>query len=180
MRLFIGLPLSGAATENTAALAARAQERIPGRYVPAFNYHLTLAFLGEVSEQQLASAKSALDAFVARFPAPRMTLCGLSYFSRPSNAILIRTAECEDDLFSMRGALLDTLTAQALPFTDGPFSSHVTLARHADTTHTPPESVPFSPVRFMAPHAVLYLSARNEHNILRYTPLHSVPFRIFP
>jgi len=180
MRLFIGLPLSSAAAEDTAALSARAQASIPGRYVPKSNYHITLTFLGEVNAQQLEHAKSALDAFAPQFCAPRLTLCGLSHFAKASNAILIRTAKSPDDLSAMRHALIQELNARALPFTDGPFCPHVTLARHCDVSGAELSAFLFSPVSFAASQAVLYLSARDEANILRYTPLHSVFFRDFP
>lgn len=176
MRLFIGFPLSSTAREDTAALAALAGQVFPGRYAPADNYHMTLAFLGEVSSEQLPDVRQALNAFAARFGAPQLTLCGLSFFARPANAILVRTIKSEEDLSAMRTALLDELTLRGLPFTDGPFSPHVTLARHADVSRTPPDSLPAQPVSFTAPQTVLFLSARDEHDILRYTPLYGVPF----
>ena len=180
MRLFIGLPLSLEAQENTAVLAREAQAVIPGRYALASNYHMTLAFLGGVLPERLEEAKQVLDAFAAQFSAPRLTLGPLSHFGKPSNAILIRTVSSPDALDAMHESLLSSLHLRALPVTDGPFSPHVTLARHADLTHAaqPLPAVPdFS---FTAPHAVLYLSARDEENILRYTPLHRAAFRSFP
>ena len=180
MRLFIGLPLSCEATESTAALAKKAQAAIPGRYVLDSNYHMTLAFLGDTPSERIEEAKRVLDTFAAQFSCPRLTLGALSHFGKPSNAILIRTASSPDDLDAMHECLLSLLRLHSLPFNDGPFAPHVTLARHADLSQEaqPLPSVPdFS---FIAPQAVLYLSARDEENILRYTPLHRADFRTFP
>lgn len=178
MRLFIGLPLSCPAQENTAALAARAQSVIPGRYVLASNYHMTLAFLGDTPGERLHEVRQVLDAFAAQFPPPRLTLDALSHFGREQNAILVRSVSSPDALDAMHEYLLSALRLRGLPVTDGPFTPHVTLARHADlTAEMPPAAPSFS---FCAPHAVLYLSARDEENILRYTPLHRAAFRILP
>ncbi len=175
MRLFIGLPLPGNAAEDTVLLAKRAQTSIPGRYTLPSNYHITLAFLGEVPPDRLPDAAQVLDAFAARFAPPRLTLGGLSHFGRPQNAILVREAHAPA-LPGMHDALSLSLRARQLPCTDGPFSPHVTLARHADLRLAPPQLLHAAPVSFCAPHAVLFLSARDGENILRYTPLHSAPF----
>lgn len=176
MRLFIGLALSAAAAEDTACAAARVQALIPGRYSLPENYHLTLSFLGEVPPERLEDARHALSAFAARFPAPRITLGDLSYFKDASNAILIRTAESPDDLPAMRDTLNALLDAHSLPHTDGPFSPHVTLVRHADLTACAPSALSCGQVRFVPACAALYLSARDADNILRYTPLFAADF----
>lgn len=176
MRLFIGLSLNAPARENTATLAGRVQTRIPGRYVLPSNYHMTLAFLGEVSPDQLPEAAQALDAFAAQFSAPRLILGPISHFGKVSNAILIRTVASPVDLSALHTALQKELSSRSLPFTDGPFSPHITLARHADTSHTPLETLPVDPVSYVPAHVTLFLSARDKENILRYTPLHTAAF----
>lgn len=180
MRLFIGLPLSCEAEENTAALADAAQRVLPGRYVLRSNYHMTLAFLGDTPPERLGDVRLSLDAFAGQFPAPRLTLGGLSHFGREENAILIRTVRSLDNLDAMHECLLSLLRQRGLPFTDGPFTPHVTLARHADLTGAPEFSSPVPDISFTAPQAALYLSARDDQNILRYTPLHRATFRLFP
>lgn len=176
MRLFIGLPPPPSAAESTAQLADRCAAVIPGRYSLAENYHITLAFLGEVPPEQLEEAKSALSAFAKRFPAPRLTLEQIAYFRHPSNAVLIRSVQSPDDLPHMHRTLCALLDAHVLPHTDGPFSPHVTLARHADLFGIDPASLHAPCVSFTAPHAALYLSARDEQDVLRYTPLFCTPF----
>ena len=176
MRLFIGLPLSSDAQRSTASAAQRCAKSIPGRYTLPENYHMTLAFLGEATEKQLEQAKDALFAFAARFPAPSLTLDALSYFRQAPNAILIRSVTSPDDLAAIHEMLLSLLSAYGLPHTDGPFSPHVTLARHADLTQADLGALHTAPVSFIAPEALLYLSARDESGVLRYTPLARAPF----
>jgi len=175
MRLFIGLPLSDDARACTARCAAQAAQAIPGRYTLSSNYHITLAFIGDVPPQRLDDAIAAVSEVSARFGAPRVTLGGLSYFNKPEKAILIRTAQSPDDLTALHEALCSALSSRGLPAQREPFSPHVTLARHADLTTAPAPQAP-PPAAFTAEHAVLYLSARDEENVLRYTPLHAAPF----
>ena len=180
MRLFIGLPLSEAAAENTSGLAQRCALHIPGRYSLPENYHMTLAFLGEVPAECFDRAADALCAFAAQFPAPRITLEELSHFRQPGNAVLIRRVSSPNGLAAMHAALLSELDARGLPRTEGPFSPHVTLARHADITCADLNALSAPSVSFTAPDAALYLSARDETDTLRYTPLVRAAFQVFP
>lgn len=171
MRLFIGIPLSPAACEDTAALARKAQRVIPGRYALESNYHLTLAFIGEVPPERLEETKAVLRAFAGKFVALEIALGGMSHFGKEKNAILIRTAQSKSDLYAMHDALCGLLLGRGLPHTDGPFAPHVTLARHADVTGAACEAVCAEDTLFTAREAVLFLSARDGENVLRYTPL---------
>ena len=166
MRLFIGFPLSQDAADDTAHIAKHCALHIPGRYSLPENYHMTLAFLGEVPPEDQCKAEEALHAFASQFSAPRLTLGALSYFRQAQNAVLIRTVSSTDALDAMHA--------------DGPFSPHVTLARHADVSKADLQTYAFSHISFTVHHAALYLSARDDQNILRYTPIAIAPFLPFP
>ena len=174
MRLFFGLSLPQPVCEAAKACAQTAQQTIPGRYVPAENYHITLAFLGDVSRERLEEARRVLEACAAGFPAPQLTLDGFSHFGRAQNGILILRVKSEPALDALHDALVKALGAQGLPADTGPFSPHITLARHACITDAPGDCPQLS---FSAAQAHVYLSARDEENILRYTPLYTVMFR---
>ena len=47
MRLFIGIALPATVRQALSGAAKTMESRMPGRYVPMENYHITLAFLGE-------------------------------------------------------------------------------------------------------------------------------------
>ena len=174
MRLFFGLTLPPEVRKATAAYAHRAAQTLPGRYALPENHHITLAFLGEVEPARLGGAQAVLAACAAAFPAPLVTVEGPGHFGREENAILTLRAGSEPPLAPLHEALVAALDARGLPFDPGPFSPHVTLARHARLTDAPPP--PFAPVRFRAARACLFLSARDRENVLRYTPLYSAPF----
>lgn len=173
MRLFFGLSLPDEIRDATSACARAAREIIPGRYALSENHHITLAFLGEVPPERLCDAQRVLAQCISLHPAPRLTLDGFSHFGRAENGILILRVKSEPALDSLHDALIRALIREGLPADPGPFSPHITLARHAQLGDSLPVCPPLS---FTAAHAHLYLSARDAQNALRYTPLHSISF----
>lgn len=174
MRLFFGLSLPEEIRAAAAACAQSAAASVPGRYALPENYHITLAFIGEVPPEHLTTAVRVLKDCISRFPAPRLALSGAGHFGRAQNGILILHADAEPALDPLHGALCSALAACGLPADPGPFSPHITLARHADVTRGLPPSPP--QLSFTAECAHLYLSARDEQGVLRYTPLASARF----
>lgn len=178
MRLFFGLPLPPHARQAVFARAREAERLLPGRYSLPENYHLTLAFLGEVSEERLSDAQAVLRECAASFPAPTVTLGAVDHFGRADRAILILRAQSDPPLDALHENLLSALQKAGLPAEPGPFSPHVTLARRADATRLSSlDPACFSPCAvFRAEHACLFLSARDEADVLRYTPLFRADF----
>ena len=173
MRLFFGLSLPGSIRAVTRACAESAALSIPGRYPPAENHHVTLAFLGEMPPERLPDARDVLARCAAAFPAPTLTLQGFGCFGRRENAILILRVRSEPPLWPLHDRLVRALAEAALPADPGPFSPHITLARHAAL----PDALPACPpVSFTATQAHVFLSARDTAGVLRYTPLETVPF----
>lgn len=175
MRLFFGISLPDDIRRAAAARAQDCRAFIPGRYVPAENYHITLAFLGDVPQERLADAQRVLASCIADTPAPALTLGETDYFGRQQNGILILRVQSEPALDALHGALVSALLADGLPADPGPFSPHITLARHACV---PDGMLPRGQALCFCPkEAHVFLSARDDANILRYTPLSSSPFR---
>lgn len=175
MRLFYGLSLPAHIRQETARACALAQSVIPGRYALASNHHITLAFIGDVDPSRLRDAASALQRCVSAFPAPRITLTEPDSFGRPQNAILILRAQSNPPLEPLHAALRGALHDLRLPASPGPFSPHVTLARHALLPQTLPR-LTAEPLTFTAENACLFLSARDRSGVLRYTPIFAVRF----
>lgn len=173
MRLFFGLPLPPDVRACVAQRAKDAQRVIPGRYTLAENYHITLAFLGEVPPDRLADACGVLARCVAGLPAPVLSPGGLAYFGRAQNAILTLRVHSDPPLEPLHDALVRALHGADLPADPGPFSPHITLARHAVL----PDALPAADAPcFCAREAHVYLSARDGENVLRYTPVASASF----
>ena len=174
MRLFFGLSLPDEIRRAAAMRADACRAAIPGRYTLAENYHITLAFLGSVPQDQLASAQRVLSACLRGMPAPTLTLGETGYFGRQQNGIHNLRVSSEPALDNLHHQLVHTLIQSGLPADSGPFSPHITLARHAVLPDSPLPAG--AALRFRPDAAHVFLSARDETDTLRYTPLYSVPF----
>ena len=179
MRLFYGLSLPDYIRAEAERAARQAETLMPGRYGVSSNYHITLAFLGEVPPERLGNAEAILTAHAAQTPAPTISLESVDFFGRAENAILILRARSIPALNALHDALVADAQANGLPADPGPFAPHITLARHAQTTPDALAAVRVSPLSFVPKAAHLFLSARDESNILRYTPLFTADFAPF-
>lgn len=174
MRLFFGLSLPDDIRRAAAKRAEECSQRIPGRYALTENYHITMAFLGDVPQERLPDAQRVLSSVIRSASSPLLTLGETGYFGRQQNGILILRVCSEPSLAPLHDALIEGLLAAGLPADLGPFSPHITLARHACV---PDGNLPGGEALFFRPeHAHVFLSARDESSILRYTPLFSSPF----
>ena len=108
--------------------SAAAALRLPGdaRRVPTENYHITIAFAGEVSGEQ-AIALRAIGAAVRH---PPFELCLDAYDYWQTSGVVVATArECPPTLLALHRALRDGFVGLALPADPTAFRAHVTLAR---------------------------------------------------
>lgn len=169
MRLFVGLASDAAVRGALARLSDSLQACIPARYVPPELYHLTLAFLGQRGEESLPGLQAALLDTAASAEAFSLTLEGIGYFGRDTDAILYAAAGDCPALSKLADTLRSRLTAAGETFDEKPMVPHVTLARKArlatDLPTFPRFSIPY-PVGALT----LFHSARMEGQ-LRYLPV---------
>lgn len=176
MRLFFGLSLPPDVRAAVSAFAASLASDLPARWVLPENYHITLAFLGDVPQERLPEASAILADCAASFPPVLLRLGIADHFGRAENGILILRVLAQPELLPLHDRLTQSLAAAGLPHDPGPFAPHITLARHANVAAHPLPDMPPCSLNFLAQEACVYLSARNESNILRYTPLAHFPF----
>ena len=131
MRAFIALELPEAFADEADALARRLEAACAGRFVPAENRHLTLAFLGEVGEADVRLAMSALDAACAGVGPVPLAAAGLGTFGRGRDATLWLGIEKNDELQDLAARVRAELAARDLTYDEKDFLPHVTLARRA-------------------------------------------------
>jgi 2'-5' RNA ligase len=117
------------------------QPRGPGRSVrlaAAENWHITLAFLGEVAEPQLDEVRSALDRAVEHWRAgtpgvPELRIAGGGTFGRRRFTTLWAGLRGDvDALGAVADAVRGELRSARLPYDNKPFRPHVTIARPGD------------------------------------------------
>jgi 2'-5' RNA ligase len=121
--------------EIVAALADRlAPVGIPGRRVPARNWHVTLRFVGSV--EQAAYERWLWGLEQVEHPPIRVHLMGMGAFPRASKATVLWLGMEAKGLEELATAIEDATTAAGLPAEERPFRAHLTLSRIR-----PPEDV---------------------------------------
>lgn len=170
MRVFIGIELPQHIREACVAMMRGLESCVQGRWALESNLHLTLAFIGEAEPAQTNAIAAVMHAASQRFSPPRIALAGAGVFEKKRGSILYARAACEPDLSLMHDFLISALRDAGLPVDPGPFAAHITLARKAevkgDVTNLPAQEAAFVPA-----HLTLFESARDAHNVLRYTPI---------
>lgn len=180
MRVFYGLELPQNVLDACAALSDRASAKAAGRYSLKENYHITLAFVGEVGKEDIATLAAIGRDVAGRFAPPLLTLGGAAYFKRIHKALLYCALSKDDSLAPVHESLISQLDAQDLPCEKGGFHPHITLARNADLTALALGTLPtYEDVSFVCPQLTLFLSARDAANVLKYTAIERFPFNLF-
>jgi 2'-5' RNA ligase len=121
VRLFFALWPDDAGVRELEAAANRLALEGSGRRVPARNLHLTLAFVGEVSDEKLA----VLRQVGGSIRAPRFTaICeGFEYWPQ-SRAVVATVRDAPAALLDLAARLLEEIALPPMPL-----RAHVTLAR---------------------------------------------------
>ena len=139
MRLFFALWPDVDAATRLARVAASLELTSPGRLVDAKNYHVTLAFLGEVAESRLA----VLRKVGGSLQAPRCSIALDSLEFWPQSRVVVAAAqETPPGLLSLWTQLHE---ASGLPRAQ--LRVHVTLARKVAQ---PPVMQAMSPILWQA------------------------------
>jgi 2'-5' RNA ligase len=129
---FLAVDLADEARHGLAAVLtdSHATDGIPGRRVPIDNWHITVRFLGDVTDLQLELLMGRLDETVAADP-DRVWLDGIDAFPKPSNASVVYCSvdDREDLLGHLAGLCEEAAVDIGLEPEDRPFHPHLTLSR---------------------------------------------------
>lgn len=131
VRLFAGIPLDDAArTYVAAAVAAIQQEAVRARWVPAENWHVTLAFLGDLDDDRYASIAAAFHT-VGRRPSLALHLSRVGAFPTTRRPRVIWVGGEQSPEFN---ATAKEVRAAFIPFgirfdDDDDLQAHVTVGR---------------------------------------------------
>ena len=137
MRLFFAIWPDAAARERLEALAAEVARVARGKPVPAANFHLTLAFLGEVEEARARLLPSIAGEIEAR---PfRLSLDRVGSFPR-ARVAWAGCAKAAVELAGLQAALAAGLAEGGFALEERPFAPHLTLARKT-TASLPPAAI---------------------------------------
>jgi 2'-5' RNA ligase len=117
-----------AETVGTLAVARPMPEGQSLRLVPAEQWHMTLAFVGEVDDARADDAVEVVQAVPALVPQVR--IAGGGRFGRGKFTTLV--AKVDGDVAPLGDAVRKLLKRRKLPFDRRPLQPHVTIARPGD------------------------------------------------
>lgn len=131
-RLFVGVPLTDAVRGELEAHlhAALGEARLPGRPVPAANWHLTLKFLGTTGREQAARLVERLRAAELGAPFP-LGFGGLGAFPkiRRASVLWVGVSQGKPELEGLARRVEDAAERAGFAREQRPFAAHLTLSR---------------------------------------------------
>ncbi|MET7419326.1 RNA 2',3'-cyclic phosphodiesterase [Dactylosporangium sp. NPDC005555] len=134
MRLFIAAYLPADVERHLAEMTGSLNVRQPMpegrslRVVPVEQWHMTLAFIGEVEDAKQEAAVGALHALPELVPEVR--IAGGGRFGRGKFTTLF--AKVDGDVAPLGDAVRAALRKRRVPFDHRPLQPHVTIARPSD------------------------------------------------
>lgn len=143
MRSFIALEPPVSLREDVAALARQLKASVRGRFTPRENFHVTLAFLGDVTERELADAMGVLDEAASRFDPVKLEPDRLGKFGRANDATLWLGFMQDPALMELAAFVRAGLDDAGVGFDAKPFLPHLTIARRAALDHGILPALPF-------------------------------------
>lgn len=124
MRAFVALPIP----EATVAALIHLQSTLPtGRHVPEDNLHITLAYLGETSEDVLDTLHDFLQS--ARLPAPEVSFQDLGTFAEMERGLTFAAIATSDTLTALQAKVAQLARQAGADLPRRRFRPHVTLTR---------------------------------------------------
>ena len=134
MRLFIAAELPLEIRDALAETSACLRDAVSGRFVGPDLFHVTLAFLGDVSASKIARIEAVMERACAQYEPFDVVLGGLGTFGKPSRATLWQGFSDAGDLAPLARGIRDGLAADGFSFDAKAFRPHVTLMRNADVS----------------------------------------------
>lgn len=134
-RVFVAIPLPE--TVRRALATVRRELETVGAHVgwvEPLDYHLTLAFLGDLESDCTEALAQGLDEALVDFEAFSFGVVGLGFFG-PRGRPRVLWAGVEgplDALTALHGRVRQVLQSLGLPLEERPFSPHITLGRVRD------------------------------------------------
>lgn len=132
IRTFVAICLDAELRSAISAAAERVRKLAPNvKWVAPDNFHVTLKFLGGISEDRVARVQAALDEVAREHSAFDVTIAGLGVFPNPRRprVIWVGIENGREQLVALANAVEDRLVKAGFEKEDKPFKSHITIGR---------------------------------------------------
>ena len=183
IRAFIAVELPEALRQEVASFQADLKSAGSDvKWVEAGHLHLTLKFLGNIEEAQVASLKEALAPAVRGISSFTIRLEGIGAFPRTTSprVIWVGVTEGNEKLVELANAVEQACAGLGFPAEERPFSAHLTIGRVRSPEHLAPlvKKLQLAEFRGETPaeisKLILFQSALSPHGPT-YTPLAEIP-----
>ncbi|MCL2813878.1 MAG: RNA 2',3'-cyclic phosphodiesterase [Oscillospiraceae bacterium] len=192
MRMFYAIKFENGVKEELEKNLIGLRARMPrGSFTEKENFHVTLAFVGEVKPEKIGDLKKAAENTVIKLnpPSIKIKIEGLGTFARPGDELLwagVKT-EPENILGEINKAITGELAGFGIRLTgNDKFHPHVTLARKAEfyeDSKTALAKMKFAPIEFSADSITLMESSQKTETYgqrrywrIVYNPIHETKF----
>jgi 2'-5' RNA ligase len=132
MRAFIALALPEAVRDSLGRLQEELRtSRADVKWVESENLHVTMRFLGEVTQAQGESVKQLVERTAAASPPVRVSLHQVGAFPsvQAARVVWVGVEEGKDELTRLAEQIEEGCRALGLAAEERPFAAHVTLGR---------------------------------------------------
>ena len=168
MRVFFGLELDAKSALQIADWRDR-QFNLAGRPVPPANFHVTLAFVGEISESALERLCLSVDKWLEQdsVRGGRFELEYTGYWHKPG-IYWLGPAACPEQLSRLAGKLAGLATKAGGKRDRSNFQPHITLFRRCNAAPPAPAVIPRITLAYK--HFALFESRQGKRGV-SYHPL---------
>ena len=132
MRLFIAAELPDCLVEALAETQAELRAHVSGRYVGSDQFHVTLAFFGQVEQWRIPDIQDVLEQACTHHSPIQVQLGELGSFGRISKATLWQGFAKNNTIEALARDVRNALAREGIAFDEKKFLPHITLMRNAD------------------------------------------------
>ena len=157
-RAFLALDVSNEARHELSRLSGILKSQCRGSYPSPDMYHMTLAFLGDITAVQADALIRVLEDVADKYEPFDLRLCRLGFFAQPESATVFCSTERDNTLLSLAQDVYRAAWDVRIPFDDKPFRAHITLGRRVDLRTTRISSMEVNHVAFPVNGITLYKS----------------------
>lgn len=157
-RAFIAIDVQEEARKELSRLAAQLKGECKGSYPTSDMYHMTVAFLGDITPAKADGMCRVLEEVSEKYKPFDLTLCRLGYFNQIESATVFCSTARDNMLLSLAQDVYRAAWDCRIPFDDKPFRAHITLGRRVDLNSIRLNSISVKPVSFTVKGLTLYKS----------------------
>ena len=157
MRAFIALELPQEIKTYLYSIGQLIKNQCSGTCSKEENLHLTLAFLGDISQNQKEILINTMSTYLKNKPST-LTLDKLVFFGSPQSATVYCSLKRSNELLSLVSQVNNCVKNAKIPLDERPFKAHLTLGRKVNFSQFRLNSVAINQIEFRPESITLFKS----------------------